>query len=450
FADTVVARDLDLRQTSIDTSICNPNGYKSKNGLNFTTYCGQNNPFNDALNFTTPSMADCMEHCSRYWGKGEGCFGVVWVEFNGACWLRNSTTGTKNLEQRSGHYSALLVDGQMRGYDRTCPEADASIHDLAGVEGLAYTVNCGKVISGFDTCFSGVPKPCWEYPYSAFWHAKTLEECLRICVDQQPLCKAVSWNPGLEMGFANCWPKTGFPDSRLSAPSSIQGIMHSATITRIDPIDRTCPSSKTYTSKETNKKFDIHCEQGNTGTNTSMIHSQNITSCMDSCAKSDQKCTGVVFDSTLNSGYNNCYLKNTTNTLSDQPSATCAALSGSGTPTSPGSNTTNESSNSLSSSKAWIAGPVIGGIAAISLIAFAVFWFRRRKCESAGVASVEKDGGSLGAYSAAPACSPGAYGGFCEAHSSAPMELGGRPHELNELPVTNKYAHSKEGAMELP
>lgn len=397
-------------------------------------------------------MVDCMEHCSRYKGNGEGCFGVVWVEADGACWLRNSTTGTANLVKKDGHYSALVLDGEMDGYATACPASDNSLHDLSGVDGLGYTVNCGKVISGYDQCYSSYPKPCFKDPYQGFYHTSTLEECLRICIDQHPLCKAVSWNPGLEIGFANCLPKTGWPDGGLTTPGTKQGILHSATITRIDPIDRNCPSTKTYTSTSGgNKRFDLHCGQLNTGTNITSLHTQNVTACMDACAKSEQNCIGVLFDSQLSGGFKNCYLQNTTNTVSDMPSATYASLSGSGTPSSGGSDNNSAGSSSGSSSKAWIAGPVIGGIAFIALLAFAYFWYRRRRAATSHSA-VEKDGQALAQYGPAPAYSPGGqapgHGGYYDAHAShgvAPSELG-EGQGASEMPASTKYAHAHEAS----
>lgn len=43
FEDTLVARDIEIRQ---DKPKCDPKGYTSLNGLNFTSFCDQNNPFN--------------------------------------------------------------------------------------------------------------------------------------------------------------------------------------------------------------------------------------------------------------------------------------------------------------------------------------------------------------------------------------------------------------------
>ncbi|KAF2824451.1 hypothetical protein CC86DRAFT_468569 [Ophiobolus disseminans] len=438
--DTIVGRNLALRQS--DTSKCDPFGYRSQNGQNYTTYCEQNNPFNDAQPpFSSPSMQDCMEHCSRFWGKREGCYGIVWVEKNTECWIRNSTTSTTNLRPAEGHYSALVKEGEMSGFDTKCPFPDSSVQTLSGVDGLGYTVNCNKVIQGSDECFSGVPKPCTG-SYYGFHHTETMEQCLRICVDSHPLCKAVSWSPDLKIGFANCWLKRDFSESSLVSSPNNAGVLHSATITRIDPVEKTCPSDKAYVSRAGgNAKFDIHCGQDSAGSNITSIHSRNITSCMDACAQSDKKCVGVVFDSSLNNGFKNCYLKNTTSTTPDQPSATYAFLSGSGIPGSPSPSSTSSSSSPSSSSpsKAWIAGPVLGGIAALGLIAFAVFWLRRRKNKKLH----EKNAAGLGGYAVAPPYSSGYQD--ARAYAGPPNELNGQDHVAREMPGTTKYAHAQHG-----
>lgn len=410
--------------------------------------------------FTSPSMKDCMDHCSRYWNTavGEGCFGVVWIEKDGECWIRNSTTSAKPLTPEAGTHSALVVKGNMDGFDTTCPGQDQSVNTLSGIDGLKYTLNCGKVISGFDVCFSGYNSACWDTPYKGYYHTKTLDECLRICVDQHPLCKGVSWSADLAIGFANCWPKTGFPDGGLPSPGAKQGVIHSATITQLDSIDRSCPSNKNYKVQGTNKNFEVHCNQLNAGTNMTSLHTQNITSCMDACAKNNQGCIGVVFDSALTSGFKNCYLQNSTNTISDNPSATYAALTSGSTGSGGGSGS--GSNDSGSSSKAWIAGPVLGGIAAIGLIAFAIFWFRRRKAQQGSAGPVEKDGHEFGHYGPAPAYSPGGHDprGQAQYFDNSPMhapvtELSGNSHAANELPASTKYAHAHTGkteAAELP
>lgn len=390
--------------------------------------------------FEVDSMQECMERCSRYWGDSEGCYGIVWRE-DKQCWLRNSTTSTASLVNDTGIHSALVEAGDMNALDESCPAADLSVNDLPGVEGIGYTVHCGKVIGDYDTCWNDYPE-CLPSPFTGFWHATSLVQCLRICIREHPLCRAVSYNPGLEIGFANCWPKTGFPQT-LDDPPSSQGTMHSATITSIETIDTECPADSSYTASGSNKQFEIHCGQLNTGTNITAVHKQNVTACMDACANR-KNCVGVLFDSSLQGGYQNCYLQNTTSVISDQSSATYAVLSGSGAPTSP-----NPDDNS-SSSKAWIAGPVVGGLAGIAALVGAFFLVRRwRTKNAAGAGIAEKDANS---YTPAPAYTPVAQG---HEHRAPPSELGG--DYAREMPAegakpTVKYAQGAGGAepQELP
>lgn len=357
-----------------------PSKYTSQNGLNFTTYCDQNNPFNDAMDpFTSDSMEDCMEHCSRYWDDGEGCFGIVWREDN-QCWIRNSSVSIQGLTNETNTHSALVDRLQLKGYDTDCPAPDLSVQTHPDVSGLGYTVHCNKNLPGYDTCWRGYPS-CNNRPFQAFYHATSLEDCLQKCVDEHPLCRAAAYFPGGQMRFANCWPKTGFGGA-FTAPASNQGTIHTATITSLDTINTTCPESNTYTATGSNKNFNIQCGKLNGGSNITSLHTQNVTACMDTCANSTQNCVAIVFDSSLQGGYNNCYLQNTTSVISDQVSSTYAVVSVSVSVASP---------SSSKSSKAWIAGPVVGGIAGLGLIGAVIFWWRRRNSVDAA-ATAEADG----------------------------------------------------------
>jgi hypothetical protein len=400
-------------------------------------------------------MADCMEKCSRYWGNREGCYGVVWVEGKSVCWIRTSGTSTKGLVVSPENHSALVDRTQMAGYDTKCPAPDASIQTLSGVDGLGYTMNCNKSIQGLDACYSGVPQPCTA-PFYGYHHTETMEQCLRICVDSHPLCKAVTWSPDLKIGWANCWLKTGFSETSLTPPKDTAGVLHTATITRIDPVDDKCPSSKTYVSAASsgNKNFDITCGQVNSGTNITSLHTQNVTACMDACAVSDQGCKSVVFDAKLGSGFRNCYLQNTTNTLAEQPAAMYAVLNGS-SPSPSAAAIPNAPSNtsSPSRSKAWIAGPVLGGLALLALLAFLALYLRKRKARATSGAPLEKDGVThQEPVSPSPAYSPGGAEGYyptysnsnVHAHHMTPVEMAGEAHEAKELSST-KYAFEGKG-----
>ena len=391
------------------------------------------NPNHDAQPpFVAGTMQACMEFCSRYRGKGEGCFGVVWRAGDKQCWLRNSNgTSIANLGGTNpGIHSGYIVDvgRAMAKLDDKCPEPHLSTHTLDSNPGIGYTVYCGKVISNFDTCWSGYPS-CNDPPYSFFYHATSLTECLELCVKEHPLCRGVSYNPTLEVGYANCWPKTEFGNT-LQTPGPDMGVFHSATITSLDLIDGSCPTDKKYASH--NKAFEIHCGQVNTGTNITSIHVTNLTACIDSCAASDKNCVGVVFDWKLTSGYENCYLKNTTSVISDMSTANYALLTGTALPSStapPATNSTNppgSENEKKESSKAWIAGPVVGGILVVMVVIGVMIFFRRRKTKTQ--------------LAEAPAYTPrmvqyNTYSMTGELSGNSVQELGSSDHD------SAKYAH---------
>ncbi|KAL1594368.1 hypothetical protein SLS60_010128 [Paraconiothyrium brasiliense] len=414
--------------------------------------------------FTVDTMTGCMEYCSRFWGSGEGCFGVVFRESDSQCWMRNSTTSrlssnktvyaTLPLADEDGTHSALVDLNQMKPLDTDCPATDKSHHNLDGYDGISYTVQCNKDIGGtYDTHWS------YEYhdnPFQAYYHATSLEDCLKDCVNEHPLCRGVVYIPGLQGGYANCWPKTGFP-STLSASNTQLKITHSATIDSITTPDTECNKNDTYTStQDDSKNFAVHCGQTNQGTNMTMVHSLNFTSCMEECASNKNGCVGVVYDSTLQGGFNNCYLQNTSSVFNDVATSMYGVLSGakpksSGSSSSNGSNgssggSNNDGDSSSGGSKAWIAGAVIGPIVGLALIGAAIFFLRRRKASSAPAGNIPEadDGaakhnpylnnGPAPAYAQIPQYSPGA----------APSELGGgQGHQMVEMSGQSaaKYAH---------
>ncbi|OCL06289.1 hypothetical protein AOQ84DRAFT_440929 [Glonium stellatum] len=365
-------RDLEVRASSQ----C-PSSYQSDNGMNFTIYCNENIPFSDVFQpFAVSTMEECMERCSRYWGASQGCYGVVWNQNTTDCWIKNSTISTIGIYPETGTHAALVPRSQLSPLDTSCPFDDLSVQTLSSGEG--FTIHCGKVIGGFDDCFQEYPE-CLSSPFIGYWHADSLQECMRICAQSHPLCLAVSWNPGMEIGYANCWPKTGSGNA-IADPATGQGVLHTAVVTSIETINTTCPSDNSYTTS--GKTFDIHCGQLNTGTNITAVHRANLTSCLDTCANNKQGCVSVVFDSTLQGGFQNCYLQNTTSVIRDNANTTFALLTGTSIPTSTPSGTNSPaSSGGSSSSKAWIAGPVIGGIVAIALIIGAFLWWRKRTAQ---------------------------------------------------------------------
>lgn len=334
----------------------------------------------------------------------------------------------------------------MKGYDTNCPNKDLEDKTLPGVPGISYTTHCGKAIAEPPRCFDEYD--CLDEPYRAFYHTESLEECLKVCAGLHPLCRAVSWNPGLQVGYANCLPKYGKTPSFV-APTSKQGIIHAAQMIAFDTPDTKCPDEKLYKATASSAQFTISCGKTNPGRNITNLHTQNLTACMDACAASDQGCTAALYSTVLDGGYNNCYLQKTESILSDLGTSIYAAItdgksvsnsSSSNSGSTASSTSSSSSSSSSSPSKAWIAGPAIGGIAILAALGFAFFWLRRRKAAKAG----EKE-----AY----ANSPGAGYGYVPGHDGAEQSYHGSaggaantvemhaPSPTSELPGSVKYAH---------
>ena len=428
-------------------------------------------------------MADCMEHCSRFWGNGEGCFGIVFVSSSNDCWIRNSTTSklsngksvyTKSpLEDQEGTHSALVDITQMKPLETDCPETDGTQVDLKGFPGQKYTVRCNKDIGGSYDAH-------WTYtffnnPFQAFYHATSLDDCVHKCMGEHPLCRGVVYNPGLQGGYANCWPKTGF-DSNIPATGQLLKIAHSATLDQIDTPDTKCPKDEEYTSSDKdNSNFALHCGKANQGTNMTEIHATNFTSCMDACATNDKGCVGVVYDSSLQGGYDNCYLQNTSSVFTDVGSSMYAVLTGNKPKSSDspsggngnnnnngngnGNNGNNSDGDNKSSSKAWIAGAIIGPLLGLALIG-GLIWFFRRKKRAAYPAADElpADAPKTNPYAQTPQSQhhlnepSQVYAQHAPQYSPLPAsELGaGADHQMQEMEgaSTAKYAHKGPGAGE--
>jgi hypothetical protein len=148
-----------------------------------------------------------MERCSRYWGTGEGCFGISFRHTNNSCSIKTSSVSTQTLEADSNYHSALVDRTQTVGQNESCPFSDQSNQSLD--DGVGSKVHCGKDLPKFDYCPDSYPS-CNPLPFSGFLHAASLQDCVGLCAKQNPPCHGVSFVPSAQSGFANCWPKFDF------------------------------------------------------------------------------------------------------------------------------------------------------------------------------------------------------------------------------------------------
>ncbi|KAK3717681.1 hypothetical protein LTR37_005748 [Vermiconidia calcicola] len=356
------------------TSECPSPTFTTSNGLEFTTYCGQQ--FTGEVNTVGKSsegnsIEDCMGYCSIYRPR---CYGVWWDTDDQECYFLNDGLGTSNLTSSSSISIAIADRSQLvEPADTSCPYADGSMQTLANTE--EFLIYCDKDFGGYgDYCPDNLQAEGSGCPP----HADTLEECMQICSDAHPLCTGVSFNPDLELGYANCYLKSDLDGAVAQAPA--EGVAtHSAEITAaFADVSVGCPSSRTYTS-DNGKDFAVECYDGRVGSdNITSQHETSVEDCLESCSiRTGLGCIGVVFDIELLDGFNNCYLLNETGTPNKGANATFAQLTQQAVDGATPSET-NGDGESNEASSAWVAGPVIGVVLLLALIIGGFFWWRRR------------------------------------------------------------------------
>jgi len=330
-------------------------------------------------------MVGCMDKCSAFGSdNGETCWGIAYNFDDQLCYYKNrSILSTTPVTQDQTH-SAFAININPDP-DTACPWINASDHSTPN--GMDFEVLCDQDMPFDDFCpINGPTSTPARGNGVCPYHADSLEECMELCSQTHPVCKAVTYNPDMEEGYGNCYPKSDFSISTYVSTGS-NPTTHMAVAANWPTLNSSCTNGSVYTAPN-NEQFTVSCNDNRASNDLIQMHSANLSNCIDSCASYSNATTGdcvaVVYDSTLNSGWQNCWLKSANGVAStlagnhyalkigNVPTNTNGSSSGNSTST--GSNSTSSSS----SSKAWIAGPVIGGIAGITLIGAGILYFLRR------------------------------------------------------------------------
>lgn len=313
------------------------------------------------------------------------CYGISYRPSDGSCFYKGNETNTIALFNNSSLSSAIANSTQLQSpTNLTCPYLDNGIATTDN--GMEFQILCDQDLKGIgDYCAT-------NGNYSCPLHSDSLDECLDLCANAHPLCRGVSWNPDMIDGYANCYLK----DSTSGDPMSdaVEGfIVHSAELppSGLPQVDPTCPSNLTY-SASSGTEFAITCyDQRTNDTSFVAFHEPNVEQCMDLCSVS-QGCKGVVLDLAMVGGYENCYVSLLMDpikfeTFTDRAALLYQLLNDTGASQLGANftfaqvasgNTTSVVSSSSPKSKAWIAGPVIGVVAAVALLLGLGLWWRRR------------------------------------------------------------------------
>ena len=320
-------------------------------------HCDTNIPnydFTDPTSLVTDDVYACMAQCSV--ARPE-CYGVAFNVPDGFCYLKKEGIGNSTLltGDIATHSALVIPTSQLSSTDTSCPFTSSSLQSTDN--GMQFDIECGQDILGGDYCPTGNS--------SCPFHASSLGECMALCSQSHPLCSGVSFNPDMIVGYANCYPKNNLASQAFTTHTGF--VIHSA-VAKITNGTSNCTDQARVSAS--GKSYTTNCNQNQAGNDLTVYHDTSLDRCLDTCATwTSGSCIGVVFDAHMDLGWQNCYLKNGTSTPQYNTSATFALLS----------NSTSSASSSSSSSKAWIAGPVVGGIVVLALLAGFFIWMKRRK-----------------------------------------------------------------------
>lgn len=363
-------------------SSCAETSYTSPKGLQFSLYCDQDRTtVGDIDNAGADNVEDCLNQCSMHPAKA--CGAAAFDSTARKCFFKNSTITEVGAVAREGWTLGIANRTQYEPLSTECSNNGAN---QEAKNGLTFTLYCDQTVVGFDACPDDSPE-CRA-------HTESLNECLDVCSTLHPICTGVAWDPSLTFGFLNCYPKNAtarvFDNARASAGD---GLRCAKALLEIPADD--CPSAVNGRIVASNKdSFTISCGEDRPGNNITARHAASLGACVDTCATYTQaNCLGAAFDTNMANGYENCYLKSEVGITTMQSGFTFALRQT--TSNSPATNNTSpDKSNSTaeknSSSKAWIAGPVIGALVAVALIIAAIWWFRKSKAGKRGIESSEK------------------------------------------------------------
>lgn len=179
-------------------------------------------------------------------------------------------------------------------------------------------------------------------------------------------------------GYGNCYPKTDFSSANYVAVSTA-GQAHMAVVANLPTLDQACVQSSTIVASN-GDEFTWSCNSNRVGNDLEQVHAESFAECIDACATYDNvtgaSCVGSMYDSTLLSGWQNCWLKSAAGTTSTVTGNHFGLKTRSGTAIT-------IIAPKKSSRKAWIAGVVVAIIALIAILGFAFWYFRRRHANKA-------------------------------------------------------------------
>ncbi|KAK3081183.1 hypothetical protein LTS18_009328 [Coniosporium uncinatum] len=364
---------------------CPKSTYTTPGGLDFDMHCSTNIGGNDIGNTANgaTSVEDCMDQCAT---SQIPCYGVTFDTSSGACALKTENTSIDDGVSDPTRHSALARASELTNDNTACGYNDGSIQTSAN--GLNFRIDCNHDSVGNDYA-------PWNFP-SWPLHANSFADCMDSCSKSHDYCAGVAWNPGMESGYSNCFPKI---PAFVNAPRTNSNIAHLA-IAQPPNLNNTCQDSGTHVASN-RKQFTISCNQDRVATNIAVYHDTSLENCAETCATYNSgNCTAVVFDANMEKGYENCYLKAGNGVPNRNSDFLVAILSdelakeNNGT-VEDGKRPKNSNNSSHGVSAGMIAGLVFGGVAFIAILVAILVWWRKRQAKARRTSSLPPEAGYI-------------------------------------------------------
>ncbi|KAF1990060.1 hypothetical protein K402DRAFT_247218 [Aulographum hederae CBS 113979] len=380
-------RETQSLQERADPS-CTGGDYISKDGLHFDIKCDANYAGDDLLSdpdhTSASDLEDCMEQCAVI--NGAICYGVAFRYGDGACFMKGDNITISDSRDSPDSHIGVARTSQFQGPDPSCPYRTGSTHN--STNGEPFEIQCNTDMPGSD--LAPFNFPTWPI------HADSLDECMDVCSTALgQFCAAVAYNPGMEHGYANCYPKTT-SDARTVADGDVT--THFA-IAKPPQLENTCDANTNITVNGEN--FRIFCNQDRAARDLAQVHEDSFRDCMGTCATwnaANSSCAAVVFDVEMEKGWTNCYLKSATGSATQLNSFASALLvngtndggdgngnenpddgSGNGDGDNGNGGGGNDGDSSSSTNVGAIAGGVVGGVIGLALLGVLIWFLLRRR-----------------------------------------------------------------------
>ncbi|KAI0864140.1 hypothetical protein F4860DRAFT_431305 [Xylaria cubensis] len=334
--------DLRLQERQSSRAPCpNGNGTMIGDEQQFVVYCDTRFRGDEVFRQKTDSLATCAEMCTSF--QNPRCEGAQFKD-NRDCILLGNLVPEGTRPSRFFDSAAAVFP--QPGPTSSCSQQGTGTTFLS--QSTSFTLQCGKIINGNDL----------EQQFQM-----TLESCLAAC-SANSACGGVTFDPQQSAGFRNCYLKTTVDTSSVFAKAGVDSaiLVNNANNGNIAEGTGTSATTSTPSSDTISQATAFVTIVPDQGVAPGNVVTVSVPVPVTPPASSSS--SGALADSIT-------------------PEASAEA-----TGTNNGQGGVNNSSErpkfgnvgSSNSSNAWIAAPVIGGIAALTLVlAVFVLWGRRRR-----------------------------------------------------------------------